>query len=129
MPVDVSIDKDARLITYKATGDISIADMKSAFESIFDHPDFEPGMNSLCDAKYAEFPDVSLHELQGLIAVLGERSGTRGKDFKVALLVRGNTEFGISSLFEMQTYSLPFDVQVFRKTAEAKEWLGVSQAT
>lgn len=129
MPVDVSIDRDARLITYKATGDITITDMKSAFESIFEHPDFDPGMNSLCDAKDAAFPGVSLSELQGLVRVLAERSASRGKGFKVALLVRGNTEFGISSLFEMQTYSLPFDVQVFRKTAEAKEWLGVPQAT
>jgi hypothetical protein len=129
MPVDVNIDTEDRLITYKATGDITVADMKAAFESIFNHPDFEPGMNALCDAKYASFPEMSLHEVQGLVGLLSERSASRGKDFRVALLVRGNSEFGISSLFEMQTYSLPFDVQVFRKTAEAKEWLGVRQST
>ena len=129
MPVDVSIDKEDRLITYKATGDVTLAEMKSAFESIFDHPDFEPGMNALCDAKYGSFPEMSLHEVQGLVALLSERSENRGKDFKVAVLVRGNPEFGLSSLFEMQTYSLPFDVQVFRKTAEAKEWLGILDAT
>ena len=129
MPVDVNIDPEERLITYKATGDISVAEMKSAFESIFEHPDFEPGMNALCDAKYASFPEMSLHEVQGLVALLSERSANRGKDFKVAVLVRGNPEFGLSSLFEMQTYSLPFDVQVFRKTAEAKEWLGIPQST
>jgi hypothetical protein len=128
MPVDVTIDQDDRLITYTATGDITVADMKAAFESIFDHPDFEPGMNALCDAKYASFPEMSFGEVQELVGLLGERSERRGKDFKVALLVRGNPEFGLSSLFEMQTYSLPFDVQVFRKTAEAKEWLGVPGA-
>jgi len=129
MPVDVSIDPEDRLITYKATGDITVADMKSAFESIFALPGFEPGMNALCDAKYASFPQMSFHELQGLVELLSERSASRGKNFKVAVLVRGNPEFGLSSLFEMQTYSLPFDVQVFRKTAEAKEWLGVPQTS
>jgi len=127
MPVDVIIDREDKLITYRATGDITVADMKAAFESIFSHPHFEPGMNALCDAKYASFEEMSFGEVQELVGLLAERSERRGKNFKVALLVRGNPEFGLSSLFEMQTYSLPFDVQVFRKTAEAKEWLGVTR--
>lgn len=126
MPVDVNIDVAANLVTYTATGTITIDEMKSAFDSIFEHPDFKPGMNALCDGKDASFPYIAMHDIQDLVALLMERSGRRGEGFRVGLLVRGNAEFGISSLFEMQTYALPFEVQVFRNTEEALEWLGVT---
>ena len=38
MPVDVSIDKEDRLITYKATGDVTLAEM----EKIIRDAGYEP---------------------------------------------------------------------------------------
>ena len=125
MPVETRIDSQEKLIHYKATGEIDVVDMIAAFEGVFGHPDFEPGMNALCDAKYATFKDMALHDIQDLAAVIATRGKDRGKGYRVALLVRGNTEFGISSRFLMQTAQLPFEVQVFRNTKEAKTWLGL----
>ena len=125
MPVETHIDPQTRLIHYKATGEINVVDMIAAFHGVFGHPDFEPGMNALCDAKYATFKEMSLHDVQDLTAVIASMGKRRGQGYRVALLVRGNTEFGISSLFEMTTVSLPFEVQVFRNTKEAKTWLGL----
>ena len=125
MPIETLIDQKAGLIHYKATGEVNVIDMIGAFEAVFADPDFQPGLNALCDAKYAEFKDMALHDVQDLVARIATRGNERGKGYRVALLVRGNTEFGISSLFEMQTYNLPFEVKVFRNTKEAKEWLGV----
>jgi len=125
MPVDVTIDRDANLVTYEATGDVTIDEMKAAFAGLFENPDFKPGMNALCNAKYASFPNLPLDDVKDLVALLGERSAERGKGHRVAVLVRGNAEFGLSSLFEMQTYRMPFEVQVFRNTKEARKWLGV----
>ena len=126
MPVETRIDPQEKLIHYKATGEINVVDMIAAFESVFGHPDFKPGMNALCDAKYATFEDMALHDVQDLAARIATRGKDRGQGYRVALLVRGNTEFGISSLFEMQTAQLPFEVQVFRNTKEAKTWLGLN---
>lgn len=127
MPVETHIDPQTKLIHYKATGEIDIVDMIAAFEGVFGHPDFEPGMNALCDAKYATFKEMALHDVQDLAALIKARGKDRGKGYRVALLVRGNTEFGLSSLFEMTTASLPFEMQVFRNTKEAKTWLGLKE--
>lgn len=125
MPVETHIDPQTKLIHYKATGEINVVDMIAAFQSVFGHPDFEPGMNALCDAKYATFKEMALHDVQDLAAVVASMGKQRGQGHRVALLVRGNTEFGLSALFEMQTVSLPFEVQVFRNTNEARTWLGL----
>ena len=127
MPIETHFDPQAKLIHYKATGEINVVEMIAAFQGIFSHPDFEPGMNALCDAKYATFEEMALHDVQDLAAEIGSRSKERGKGYRIAILVRGNTEFGLSALFEMQTVSLPFDVQVFRNTNEAKTWLGLKE--
>jgi hypothetical protein len=129
MPVSTHIDTDRGVITYKATDEITVADMIAAFERVVDHPDFKPGMNAFCDAKYATFKRMAFSEVQALADLIAKRSSERGRGHRVAILVRGNEEFGLSSLFEMQTYSLPFEVQVFRNTREAKEWLGLEEHT
>ena len=110
MPIKTLIDKKAGIIHYKATGEINIVDMIGAFESVFADPDFRPGLNSLCDAKYADFKDMAFHDVQDLVSRIAARSEERGTGHRVAVLVRGNTEFGLSALFEMQTYDLPFEV-------------------
>ncbi len=127
MPVEIRISTEEHLITYIATGEITIEEMKAAFDSVFDHPDFRSGMNALCDAKYASFPSVGLTQIKDLIGALELRSSERGRDYRVAILVRGNLEFGVSSLFEMHAYGMPFEVAVFRNSTDAREWLGVHQ--
>ncbi len=125
MPIEVHIDADANLITYTASGYVTIDEMTSAFESIFDHPGFRPGMNSLCQARGATFGDLMVAEVHHLVASLEARTRERGTGFRCAVLVRGNPEFAVSSLFEMRTQDLPFEVQVFRSSHEALDWLGV----
>jgi len=128
MPVSVDIDAGTNLITYTATGEVTIDEMTAAFESIFDHPGFHPGMHSLCEAKDAQFGEMTVADIHHLVTSLESNSERRGTGFRVALLVRGNAEFAVSSLFEMRTQSLPFEVQVFRSTREAREWLGIPVA-
>ena len=126
MPVETIIDADAGLITYKATGDVPFSEMQEAFESIFTNPEFRSGMNALCHAKNARLT-VTVLDVQNLIQLLGQYSAKRGKGFRVAVLVRSNEDFGLSSLFEVGTAPLPFEVQVFRNSQEAYEWLGVAK--
>ena len=125
MPVETRIDKDSNLITYEATGDITLDDMRVAFEEVLSHTDFVRGMNALCIGKRSRLA-ISVADVQKFIQLLSKYGDMRGRDYKMAILVERNDDFGLSSLFEMGTHELPFEVRVFRKTAEANEWLGVS---
>jgi len=122
MPVTIAIDPAVDLITYTVKGDLHLNDLRHALESQFEHPHFRKGMNAMWNLKEARIT-VSMGELPELISALQGMSERRGKGFKVALLVRSNEDFGLSSLFEMSAYVLPFDVRVFRNTKEATDWV------
>jgi hypothetical protein len=122
MPVTIAIDPDADLITYTVQGDLLLDELRGALESQFDHPHFRKGMNAMWNLKEARIA-VTTVELPELIAAIQGMSERRGTGFKVALLVRSNEDFGLSSIFEMSAYVLPFEVRVFRNTKEATEWV------
>lgn len=122
MPVTIAIDPDSNLITYTVTGDMTLAEVQSAVEQAVERPDFRLGMNSLWNLKEARIA-ISMPELPSMISHLAGIDERRGTGFKVAILVRRNEDFGLSSLFEMNAYSLPFDVQVFRNSKEALDWV------
>lgn len=122
MPVTIEIEPNSNLITYTVTGDMILADVQGAVERAVQRPDFRLGMNSLWNLKEARIA-ISMPELPSMISHLAGIDERRGKGFKVAILVRRNEDFGLSSLFEMNAYSLPFDVQVFRNSKEALDWV------
>jgi hypothetical protein len=122
MPVTVAIDPGIHLITYTVQDELRLDALVQALESQFDHPHFRKGMNALWNLKEARIA-ITMVELPRLISAIQGMSERRGKGFKVAILVRSNEDFGLSSLFEMSAYVLPFDVRVFRNTKEAMEWV------
>lgn len=122
MPVTFSIDPDTDLITFTVRGDLSLDEVRNALENQFDHPHFRKGMNAMWNLKEARIK-ITMVELPELISAIQAMSDQRGKGFKVALLVRSNEDFGLSSLFEMSAYVLPFAVRVFRNSKEAAAWV------
>ena len=89
---------------------------------VYDNPDFRPGMHSLWQIKEGTI-GVSATELPSLIKLLEERAEKRGTGYKVAIVVRGNLDFGLSTLFQMNAYELPFEVKVFQSLTQAKQWI------
>ena len=62
-------------------------------------------------------------ELPGLIKLLEERAEKRGTGYKAAIVVRGNLDFGLSTLLQMHAYSLPFEIKVYQSLTQAKQWI------
>lgn len=122
MPVTIDVDPKANLVTYTATGDIDFTQTRDAYESVFDHPDFRTNMNAMCDAREAVIT-LTVGEIAKLKDVLKSHQGERGSGYRVAIVVAGSPDFGLSTLFEMQTYGLPFELKVFRSFTQASEWL------
>jgi hypothetical protein len=122
MPVTATIDTDAKLITYVVAGDMTLDDVRAAVDAAVKDPRFDQSMNSLWNLKEGRVA-ISMAELPEMISHLSGIADRRGSGYKVAILVRRNEDFGLSSLFEMHSYSLPFEVQVFRNSDEARTWV------
>jgi hypothetical protein len=122
MPVSTTVDARTNLITYVVTGDMTLDDVREAVDVAIADAGFQPGMNSLWNLKEGHVA-ITVNELPEMISHLSKIDNKRGRGFRVAILVRSNEDFGLSSLFEMNSYTLPFDVQVFRNSSEALGWV------
>ncbi len=122
MPISTTLDTADNLIRYVVTGDMTLDQVRAAVDKAVSDPQFDPAMNSFWNLKEGHVA-ISMKELPQMISHFSGIDEQRGKGYKVAILVRSNEDFGLSSLFEMHSYTLPIQVQVFRSTSEALEWV------
>ncbi len=122
MPVAIQIEPERHLVTFECSGTVVFNDVRSAFQGMFDDPRFTPGINALWDLRHATI-GVRMQEIPGLLDMISSRQGDRGKDYRVAILVSGSPDFGLSTMFEMSAHAMPFAVRVFRSRTEATRWL------
>lgn len=122
MSVSTQIDLDQRIILYEVTGEMTLDDVLGAVDTALTLPGFDPSMNSLWNLKKAHIA-ITMTELPKMLSALAGLVESRGKDYRVAILVDSNEDFGLSSIFEMNAYELPFEVQVFRNSSEARAWV------
>jgi hypothetical protein len=122
MAVETNIDADAGLITFKVTGELVLDEIRQSLEGAYSDPGFRPDMNSLWEIKEGTI-GVTPTQLPDLIKLLEGLADKRSTGYKVAIVVRGNLDFGLSTIFQMHSYSLPFEVKVYQSLTQAKEWL------
>jgi len=127
MPVDIQIEPEHKLVTFACSGTVVFDDVRTAFEGMFDDPRFTPGINALWDLRQASI-GVRMQEIPYLLDMISSRQRDRGKDYRVAILVSGSPDFGMSTLFEMSAHAMPFAVRVFRSRTEATRWLAGEDA-
>jgi hypothetical protein len=122
MPVETTIDPEAGLITYKVTGELSLGDIRAAVEGLYENPAFRRGLNALWEIKEGSI-GVTATELPELIELLQGLADKRGAGYRVAILVGDNMDFGLSTVFQMHAYTLPFEVKVFQSRTQARAWV------
>ena len=122
MPVAIQIEPEQHLVTFECSGTVVFDDVRAAFLGMIDDPRFTPGINALWDLRNAAI-GVRMQEVPGLLDMITSRQGDRGKNYRVAILVSGSPNFGLSTLFEMSAHAMPFMVRVFRSRTQATQWL------
>lgn len=127
MPVAIRIEPEHKLVTFECSGLVVFDDVRTAFHGMFEDPQFAPGINALWDLRHASI-GLRMQEIPGLLDMISSRQRDRGKDYRVALLVSGSPDFGLSTLFEMSAHAMPFAVRVFRSHTEAARWLSGKDA-
>lgn len=119
------IDPKRTLVEMKLAGDYSFIEFKSFFESVLIHPNFRPGFKILCDAQDMDFSKMTPADISELVKLDKEIKEKRGEG-KTAFLVKGDLQFGMSRMLELQRDANREDpLRVFKNPEKARRWLGI----
>ena len=122
MKVNTVVDKKDEIMIHTVTGEMTIDEVKSSYETILSHPEFQEDMNSIWDMRDA---DASKFENQDVIRIARyfETQFKNRSEFKVAVIVSRNLEYDLSTTYQVATADLPAKIGIFFNLEEARKWL------
>ena len=125
MKVNTVVDQEALTIIHTVTGEMTLGEIKSSYEAILSHPEFQEGMNSIWDMRNA---DASKFDRQDVIRVARyfETQFKNRAKFKVAVIVFRDLEYDLSKIYQVAAADLPAKIGIFNNLDEAKKWLAGS---
>jgi hypothetical protein len=123
MGINTTINTDAKTITRRVSGKLSVADIKTAMQDIQHHPEFKKGMHAIWDLSQADVRDISSHDIKDLIREIQKAIDLRGSDFKIAIIAPEDLSYGLSKVFEGYGMELPIFIRVMRSHDEANAWI------
>jgi hypothetical protein len=125
MKVNTVVDQAASIMIHTVTGEMTIDEIKSSYEAILSHPEFQEDMNSIWDIRDA---DASKFDRQDVIRIARyfETQLKNRAEFKVAVIVSRIFEYDLSRTFQVAAADLAAKIGIFHNLEEAKKWLAGS---
>lgn len=123
MPITYVIDRDAKLMTTRASGLITPAALFEYLDAIIDDP-----ANVHCD-ELMILEDVDIDAISAAdIRALARRSAELSQDdqFRVAIVASRDADFGMARMFQTLRELGDKRMSVFRTLEAAREWLGAT---
>lgn len=122
MPITWDIDEDARLVTVRVIGPLTLDGAREALMELYAQPSYGPPMVDLWDLRAAQI-DANPGDVQAFVRFIQGSRGNRGTD-QTALVVANIVDFGISRMYQAHAESsLPLSVGAFTRLDEAYTWL------
>ena len=120
--IERSVVKNAQLTIYIAKGTVSREKIKTAISDFYQHGPVT--RNVLWDVSQAVLTDLSAEDVHQISQVPRKFLKLR-KGGKTAIVATSDLAFGLSRMYQAssQLEELPFEVQVFRDSETAHEWL------
>ena len=125
MPVNTVIDKKAGVMIRTVTGELTFEDIKSSYEASLIRPDFQMNMHVIWDLRDADASKIYKEDVIK-IARYFETYIKNGDEYKAALVVSSDLEYGLSRMYQVAVADLPAEIGIFRGLEEAKKWVGES---
>jgi hypothetical protein len=121
MPFRFHIDPEARMLHVVGEGAISQTERLETMRAWIRHPDFRPGLDTLCDfSRATSAPDLA--DLRQIVALINQHAAAIGNK-KLAMIVTAPLTFGAARQFQSLAEATPLDVRVFRDRDGALGWL------
>lgn len=122
MTVNTVVDKKASVAIHTVTGEITFQEIRSSYESVHSHPDFQENMNSIWDIRDADASKFDSQEVIRIARYFETQTKTRAK-YKVAVIVSRDLEYGVSRKYQVAAADLPAKIGIFINLDEAKKWV------
>jgi hypothetical protein len=123
MPIDCSIKKPTGPVVITASGPVKGKDIIGALVKMLQDPDFKKGMDALWDFRTVKSANSETAEIREIVSFVRANQEKRGTNYRVALVVSTDIDFGLARMFEAYSHELPFDIQIFKDIKDAERWL------
>ena len=127
MIVKTVVDKETPVIIHTVTGEVTFKELKSSYEAVLAHPEFQTDMPSMWDLRDA---DASRFDRQDVIRLARyiETQIKNRSEYKVAVIVSRDLEYGLSRMYQVAVADLPAKIGIFMNFEEAKHWISGSDS-
>lgn len=122
MPLKTVIDKKIRLTIRTVTGELTFEEIKSSYEALLSHPDFQKDMHVIWDVRDA---DPSKFEREDIIRIARyfEPKLKYLGDYKAAVVVSRELESDLTKIYQVAAADFSTKIGIFRSLEEAKKWV------
>ena len=122
MKVDTVVDKKASVMIHTITGKMTFDEIRSSYEAILSHPDFQESMNSIWDLREADASKLDSIDIIKMARYFETKEKNRAK-YKAAVVVSRDSEYSLSRKYQVAAADLPAKVDIFIDLEAAKEWV------
>ena len=123
MTLHVRIDVNQATAIFTCEGRNSADDVCASLDELIRHPDFKPGMDAIAVVEEGASWSLSAADIRVVANFARSRAKQRGSGYKLAFVVSGDVDFGITSMYASWSVGLARDAQVFRSLADARAWI------
>jgi len=116
------VDKKAAVMIHTVTDEITFEEVKSSYEAILSHPDFQEDMNSIWDIRNADASKFDSQEVIKIARYFETQTKNRAK-YKVAVVVSSDLERSLSKMYQVAAADLPARIGIFNNLEAAKKWV------
>ena len=123
MTIERRIDPETGRVTLTATGSIEVKDLQGSLREMTEAAEFRPGADIVWDFRKAEAADLTPDRLRDMVSFVSGIQEARGSDYKVAIVVARNVDFGLARMYEAFSDELPCELRVFMNLEDADAWM------
>ena len=121
MPVSYGIDPDKKIVYTTFEGEVTDRQLVRHAEKIGGDPEIDGSFVELIHADTSSMKGVTTPGVRATADALRVSTAIR----KIGIVASQNVEFGLARMVELLASESLIEIQVFRKQADAKSWLGI----
>lgn len=125
--VTTQIDSRAGVVSHRASGELSLREIRETFQATVRDPAFRSGMRVLWDLREATLTSLDEAGIRSLLELNSRYQEERGAG-RSAIVVSRDVDYGIARMFQTYAEDLPWETRVYRDHAEAVAWITGAEA-
>jgi hypothetical protein len=127
MTINYDIKKPSGLVRLIVSGSVITGDIIDALGRMLKDPDFKEGMDVLWDFREVKSGNSEAEDIREIVSFIRTNQEKRGRNYRVALVVSRDIDFGLARMYEAYSQELPFDIQIFKDIKDAEQWLNPTE--